>query len=88
MDSLNNYGSSDEEGPSPAPTSKGTSSSIKINSAPDVGGEVSTDPVDAEPDCDPDLTVLVLTSLRAQTLCDCIQHPPPQKCLLTFLTVT
>jgi len=39
MDSINNYASSDEEGAPEANVSKISSTSIKINSAPDVGGE-------------------------------------------------
>jgi hypothetical protein len=41
MDSINNYASSDEEGAPETNVSKINSTSIKINSAPDVGGEVS-----------------------------------------------
>jgi hypothetical protein len=44
MDSIHNYASSDEEGAPGVVEKKISSSTIKINSAPDVGGEVNTIP--------------------------------------------
>jgi hypothetical protein len=52
MDSINSYASSDEEGAPTVPVNRATSSSVKINSAPNVGGEVS------DVDVDPKLTMI------------------------------